>query len=392
MSTKTFADLTGQTILIVDDNPTNLGVISDTLRERGFRIIVARDGENGIKRAELGHPDLILLDVMMPGIDGFETCRRLKSLPATRDIPVIFMTALTETEDKVKGFDVGAVDYVTKPLQHEEVLARVTTHLSLRALTRDLQTQNAKLQQLSSELAARNVELVELNATKDKLFSIIAHDLRGPFTPIINLAQLLELSAEKSGDADMKEMAGGVYRSSKNIYNLLENLLQWAQIQRGQIKPQPEKVYLKQLITDAQWLYKDNAAAKHITVSDTIETGLWAFADEQLLETIIRNLILNAIKFTPDGGKIHIGVQLSPTQPHLVEIAITDTGVGMDAEQLKQLFKVGGTHTKGTQEEQGSGLGLIICQEMVQKNGGKIWVEKSEAGKGTTMKFTVPKA
>jgi len=134
-------------ILIVDDNPTNLGVLSDGLSDSGFEVLIAQDGESAIERVDYAHPDIILLDVLMPGIDGFETCRQLKANPSTQDIPVIFMTALSDTVDKVKGFELGAVDYITKPIQHEEVLARVRTHLTIRKLTQQLQQQNACLKQ-----------------------------------------------------------------------------------------------------------------------------------------------------------------------------------------------------------------------------------------------------
>jgi PAS domain S-box-containing protein len=134
-------------IVIVDDKPTNLGVLFDFLTDSGFKVLVAQDGESALQKVEYAHPDLILLDIMMPGIDGFETCRRLKANPSTQDIPVIFMTALSDTVDKVKGFNLGAVDYVTKPVQQEEVKARVTTHLMLRNLQKKLKAQNLQLQQ-----------------------------------------------------------------------------------------------------------------------------------------------------------------------------------------------------------------------------------------------------
>jgi serine phosphatase RsbU (regulator of sigma subunit) len=152
-------DFKGYTILIIDDNPTNLGVIVDYLEEYGFDIIMARNGEIGLKRAKIILPNMILLDVMMPGIDGFETCRRLKADETTKDIPVIFMTALESTEDKVKGFEVGGVDYVTKPIQHEEVLARLTTHLHIRNLTLKLQKSNEALSDANQQITTLNERL-----------------------------------------------------------------------------------------------------------------------------------------------------------------------------------------------------------------------------------------
>ena len=136
-----------RTILIVDDTPANVGVVVESLEDRGFRVVVAQDGEEGLQRADLVQPDLILLDVMMPGLDGFDVCRRLKALANTRDIPVIFMTSLTETEDKVTAFKAGGVDYVTKPLRIDEVMARVNAHLNLRAMRKQLEAQNVQLQQ-----------------------------------------------------------------------------------------------------------------------------------------------------------------------------------------------------------------------------------------------------
>jgi diguanylate cyclase (GGDEF)-like protein len=148
------SELQNSTILIIDDNTTNLAVAVTYLEDSGFNVLVAQDGESGIKRAQYARPQLILLDVLMPGIDGFETCRRLKAETQTKDIPIIFLTALSDTDDKVKGFAVGAVDYVTKPLQREELLARITTHLRLQALTQQLQKQNQQLQQQALELKA----------------------------------------------------------------------------------------------------------------------------------------------------------------------------------------------------------------------------------------------
>ncbi len=163
MSMTSKIDFQAYTILIVDDNFTNLGMIADYLKDYGFRVVVSQDGDSGFDRAKFVRPDLILLDVMMPGTDGFETCRRLKDSPETKDIPVIFMTALTNVMDKVKGFEVGGVDYVTKPIQHEEVLARVTTHLNIRDLTQRLQEQNERLQKMTVKLEDANVEIVRFN-------------------------------------------------------------------------------------------------------------------------------------------------------------------------------------------------------------------------------------
>ncbi|NEP02589.1 MAG: response regulator, partial [Symploca sp. SIO2E9] len=165
-------------ILIVDDNHTNLGVLFDFLTNSGFKVLVAQDGESALQKAEFANPDLILLDIMMPGIDGFETCRRLKAKASTRNIPVIFMTALSDTDDKVKGFSFGAVDYVTKPVQQEEVRARVTTHLTLRKLQKRLEIQNRQLQ---LEIEERQQKEVLLREAEEKYRSIFENATEGIF-------------------------------------------------------------------------------------------------------------------------------------------------------------------------------------------------------------------
>ena len=227
-------ELTKPTVLVVDDNPTNLQVLLESLKQTGSKILVARSGESAIQQAEYGKPDLILLDVMMPGMDGFETCRRLKTRDAFKEIPVIFMTALTETADKIKGFQAGGVDYVTKPLQHEEVLARVATHLTMRRLQQQLQEQHLLLQEKHAQLQA-------INASKDKFFSIISHDLRSPLSAVlVGLRMLTDPESGLSGE-DKEDVIRDARDTTERLYDLLENLLVWSRIQRGlmEFAPRP---------------------------------------------------------------------------------------------------------------------------------------------------------
>ncbi|NEP84351.1 MAG: hybrid sensor histidine kinase/response regulator, partial [Okeania sp. SIO3B3] len=222
-----------KSVLIVDDSAVNLGVLVDYLQDVGFRTFTARDGEVAIERTKMVSPNIILLDIMMPGIDGFETCRRLKANAQTADIPVIFMTALNETKDKVAGFAAGAVDYITKPIQQEELLARMDTHLRIYDLTVRLQSANEQLTQQAQELSASN-------ATKDRLFSIIAHDLRGLFLPLLGFTDLLSLVETYKNTASAQRMAERAHGAAQSIYLLLERLLKWANLQQGQIPFQPD--------------------------------------------------------------------------------------------------------------------------------------------------------
>ncbi len=365
------------TILIVDDTPANLGVVADYLEGYGFEIRITRSGEKALQRAKLAQPDIILLDVMMPGIDGFETCRRLKADEVTKNIPVIFMTGLVNPEDKVKGFEVGGVDYVTKPLYQKEVLARITTHLRIRNLT-------CSLQQSNQELAA-------LNATKDKFFSIVAHDLRGPFHPLLSVSELLSTIPSTTPHSEIQEMGKNVHQTAKGVYNLLENLLQWSQLERGRISYKPIQLDLRKIVVQNINLFAKNAAAKGITLQSTVVKEAFVYADENMLDIVIRNLVSNALKFTPINGRVTISAKLDSETPEFAEVSVLDTGVGIAHENLHKLFRLETHHTtEGTAREKGTGLGLILCREMVEKNGGQIWIESNGvAGQGSSVKFTV---
>ncbi|RMH69743.1 MAG: hybrid sensor histidine kinase/response regulator [Gemmatimonadetes bacterium] len=356
-----------QTILVVDDNPMNLRVLFDYLKASGFKTLIATSGERAIQQVERLQPDLILLDIMMPGIDGFETCRRLKSNLTTQDIPVIFMTALSDTEDKLRGFRVGAVDYITKPFHQEEVLARINTHLTLR---------NQK------------TELSELNATKDKFFSIIAHDLKSAFTSLLGFSQLITESIDQFEKDQIKNYISMMHSTTENTFKLLENLLAWSRIQNGMMEYDPEYIDLYQLSSDNINILKKMAEQKSIQLEHHITQGQFqVFVDPNMIKTVFRNLISNALKFTEPGGRVEIGAQRMESQ---VKVHILDTGVGIRADAIPKLFNIAESHrTNGTAGEKGTGLGLILCKELVETNHGTIWVE-SEAGQGSTFYFTLP--
>ncbi|GEM_PF-1256395 len=230
-------------------------------------------------------------------------------------------------------------------------------------------------------------ELAKTNADKDRFFSIVAHDLKGPFMPLLGYSELLIESAERLSPSEITAMGTTIQRTAKNVYALLENLLQWARLQMGRMQYQPQTIDLAELARKSVELLSANATAKNITLRNTVPKGLTVFADTNMLDTVIRNLTNNALKFTPRNGEITISAR--PQEDDFVQIFIADTGVGMTPEVKDKLFRIDQhVTTVGTAKEQGTGLGLIICQEMVVKSGGRIWVE-SEVGKGTTVKFTV---
>jgi len=583
-------DVEKDTLLIVDDDPVNLGIVAGFLEAVGFNVHTVDNGISALNQAKEAKPDLILLDVMMPGIDGFEVCYRLKADNQTKHIPVIFMTSLADVEDKIRGFEAGAVDYVTKPMRPQEMLARVNAQLEIRHLTKNLQDQAHELQITNDELLnvtdelrnanltlsrravqleacnqvaqqiisilsldqllpevvqaiqrqfgyyfvgiwllneaqtqvllqvgtgraseqaltpglaidldpgksiiawvcrhreaylsenvnddpqylpeeglpgtqselalplkigetligvlgilsdqpgkfddedkrvlqtlanqiaiaihnawkyelekqlhalqeERATALAKLNADKDKFFSIISHDLRNPFNNVLGNARLMAKHFDELSKQELNNMSQSIYRGARTAYNLLDNLLTWSRMQReGGMEYHPEKLEVFTLAQETVELLKQTADKKDIELHNYIEEGLIVYADKNMLDTVLRNLAGNALKFTPQGGEVNLTATVKLAEQaaeeaesdELIEVTVADTGIGMSQENLENLFRLDvSPSTPGTDKEEGTGLGLIICKEMIEQNGGHIWVE-SESGKGTTVGFSIP--
>jgi len=347
-------------ILLVDDNLNNLKLLIEYLKHSGLKVLIARNGMEAIKRAKLVAPDLILLDIMMPGMDGYETCNELKKCHQTSEIPVIFMTALTDTISKVKGFEHGAVDYITKPFQHEEVLMRISTHLTI---------------------IRQKKRLAELNATKDKFFSIVAHDMRNAFASLLNGTQFLSESVHKLSMDQIDTFSTKIYSSAKNTYKLLQNLLEWARLQRGAYVYAPQSFDFYTIAIEMTALYEEMAKQKTIHLTHDIVQGTIVHSDSRMIKTILRNLITNAIKYTHTEGSVHLSIK---QENDYHTISVKDTGVGITSEDMINLFQIDkASSAPGTFQETGTGLGLILCKELAEKCGGKIWVE-SVPQKGST--------
>jgi len=360
-------------VLVVDDIPENLQVLSNILYEEGIEISFATNGKQALDTMTFVKPDLILLDISMPEMDGYEVCRRLKANPETAHIPIIFLTARTQTDDIIKGFEVGAVDYVTKPFNSNELVSRVFTHLELKH-SRDV-------------IKKQNEELITLNATKDKFFSIIAHDLKNPFNTLIGFSDLMLQGYDRMDREKIMKFLNLIHLASKRGFNLLENLLEWSRSQTGAIQCKPESLNIAALLSSFEDMLKSTAASKNIELVYAIPSYLTAYADANMLKTVMRNLISNAIKFSPTDSQIYV---LAEQNEKWVDISVEDRGVGISENDLEKLFRIDIHHsTKGTSDEQGTGLGLILCKEFVERNGGKISV-KSRVGEGSTFKVVLP--
>jgi signal transduction histidine kinase len=360
-------------ILIVDDDSTNIDLLLNYFESYDLIVESAKDGKSGIQEASRLQPNLILLDVMMPGINGFETCRRLKANPKTKHIPVIFMTALKEKKVKLKGFEAGGVDYIAKPFYHEEVLARVNAQLSLQSLQQQLQEQNRQLR--------------ELNENKDRFLSIVANDLKKPFASIFVAAEQTKQHLQRQAYDDAQHTVENLQAAVENYNELLENLLLWAKIQQNLLTFNPQPVDMAQIVAKHAALFTPSALEKHINVHNNMPTRMPLCADLNMVETTVRNLLSNAIKYTGADGHVEIG---AVSDDHAITLSVADTGIGIPKDKLPALFQIETPYRQlGTAEEKGTGLGLILCKEFMEKHGGRIWAE-SEAGRGSTFYIHLP--
>jgi len=261
---------------------------------------------------------------------------------------------------------------------------------STNIIEEQLTQKSYELKQEKEEIEKKRKELEELNATKDKFFSIIAHDLKNPFNTVIGLSELLLYRYDSYDEEKIKEFIGQINKFSSNAYNLLDNLLQWARSQTGRIKVNKSQINLCKLVDENFHLLQDKADEKSLELINKVDGSLISWADKNMINTVIRNLISNALKFTGENG--YIKVISEDSGENMVKISVIDNGVGMDQEEIPKLFKITTNFSKeGTNSETGTGLGLILSHEFIEKNDGQIWVE-SEKGKGSAFIFTLPKA
>jgi len=369
-----FQDLNPK-ILIIDDIAENIKVAANVLKKHNFNISYAKSGKAGIERAEKVRFDLILLDIMMPELDGFEVCRLLKKNQKTREIPVIFLTAKADEESLRRGFEAGGVDFITKPFKTTELLARVNTHIQLKFV--------------QEQLSRTNEEIRLANENKDKLLSIIAHDLRNPFSVLITFSKLIMDSFDEFSREDILTYMQSFYDTSKQGFNLLDNLLKWSKSQTGKMEIIRERLDMNDLVEETVTLLNSQALNKNIKLTNNVRDNLFAFADTNMILTVLRNLISNAIKFTKKGGVVKIEGRKEHDQ---IVIDVIDNGVGIDEDDIPKIFRIDIKHsTSGTEGERGTGLGIILCKEFIEKNNGTLNI-KSKLNEGSTFSFTLPAA
>ena len=358
-------------ILIVDDVVSNVLLLKILLSNEKFQVCTANCGNMCIEQARAEKPDLILLDVMMPDISGFDTAVILKKDPELKDIPIIFLTALNSPADLVKGFQVGANDFLSKPFNKEELVVRVMHQIALVAAKRLIEKQNREL-------------LATIN-NRDKMYSVIAHDLRSPMASIRMVLNLVvaAISPEVVGQ-EIFDLVDKANKESEDVHDLLDNLLKWTKSQTGRLTVVMQDLDLNDIIPGVVDIFEMIAATKKIKLSYT-GTSTIVRADNDMLKTIVRNFMSNAVKFSPENSSIEISVT---SDADFAKISICDHGVGIAADRLDSIFHKGET-TYGTGGEEGSGLGLQLCQDFAHKLGGDVMVESVE-GEGSTFSVLVP--
>lgn len=554
-------------ILIVEDSPTQALMLENILQKHDYQVLIANNGESALTCLESKHPALVIADIVMPGINGYELCRQIKMLAETKNIPVILLTSLSGSTEVLEGLAAGADSFISKPYDTKYLISHIQKIISgkneynaekkmfvteidfegetrkimadqqhviklllniyegsiqqntkllqmqenLRTLNENLETlvderteklasQNALLNALmnsseellifaldreycyttfnenhrsemkkiwdadikvginyfdylnseeirglaknsidralggefftelqhqhgtqiyfeynwnpivqddevigvtvfakdisdriraEAELQQKNIQLEELNVEKDKLFSIIAHDLRSPLSAFMGFTELMVQYLPSMEINDLQEMAESMHGSAESLYRLLENLLQWAKIQQNMVSFDPEDLPLLPIITESIAMVHEGARKKNIKIEYSISEDINAFVDNNILQTVMRNLISNAVKFTPVGGFVKIAA--TNIEDGSLEIMVSDTGIGMREDMVKNLFDIHvKTNRPGTEGEPSSGLGLVLCKDFVEKLGGKIWVE-SQVGKGSVFTFSLPR-
>ena len=360
-------------ILIVDDVVSNVLLLKILLTNEKFQVCTANNGTTCIEMAQKELPDLILLDVMMPDLNGFDTATILKKDEKTKDIPIIFLTALNTPQDLVHGFQVGASDFLTKPFNKEELVMRVMQQISLVAAKRIIEKQN---QELRATLDNR-----------DKMYSVIAHDLRSPMASIRMVLNLVVASASPDVvGPELYTLLDQANRESEEVHDLLDNLLKWTKSQTGRLTVVKQELDLNDIIPGVVEIFESIAMTKRIKL-DYQPTGnpLKVEADNDMLKTVVRNFLSNAIKFSPEDSTIEI---IMAEEGEFAKVSIRDHGVGIAADRIGSIFHKGET-TYGTGGEEGSGLGLQLCQDFARKNGGDCTVESTE-GQGSTFSVLIP--
>ncbi len=388
-----------ETILVVDDNRTNLKVLLDLLDNNGYDVVYAENGEIALKRAALLKPDLILLDIVMPILDGFETCGRLKEHSDIREIPVIFMSALSETVDKVRGFDLGAVDYITKPIQHEEVLSRIRTHLMIRDLTRKLEEKTVELLRFNHDLEevvkekTRRLINQEKSAVIGRLLQGMVHNFKNPLNTILGFNDLIAIETQSRNLDTVQSYCEKITFAGQHMQQMMDNLLVRSRNDQTQnLQAVNINTLLKNEIEllNADLIFRDRIE-KDIVLDPEIPEIPMIFSD---MSQVIHNLIDNAVDAMHNVRNASLLIR-TRTDSQQIYVDVCDNGCGIAEEHMEKIFdpfysSKRPRDSNGSATPSGTGLGLHTCCELLKPYGGLISVV-STPGNGSTFTIALPK-
>jgi two-component system, sensor histidine kinase and response regulator len=360
-------------ILIADDLQDNLNIVKAVLGYKGYQVDTAKNGKQVLEQVERRLPDLLLLDIQMPEMNGIEACRQLKANPRFKDIPVIFLTAKADSYDVVDGFKTGAVDYITKPFNTMELLARVQTHLELKKSRDLLAEKNRYLEMMSTGLA-------RLNHEKNDFMGIAAHDLKNPLTTIKGLADFLRQDVDIPQES-MKVILENIMKSAERMFAIVRNLLDVNAIESGNFRFAPSPIDLEESVRELVSQYEYQASVKRVTFAVEADAGAVIHVNPDSMTQILDNLISNALKYSPHNSEVTVRVRKAGGK---VRCEVQDKGEGLtEADKAKLFGKFSQLSARPTADEQSTGLGLFIVKKLVEAMNGTVWCE-SEYGKGAT--------
>lgn len=377
-------------ILIVDDHVENLQILFSMLTDYGYEVRRVLNGIQALNVVKSEPPDLILLDILMPEMDGYEVCRYLKAEASTASIPVIFLTALDDEVDKLKAFEVGGIDYITKPFHMKEVMARIENQLTIQRQRRaiaeqneQLKAQNIRLEQLNTELIKLNSKLEQSNQDLEQFAYIASHDLRSPLQTIIGFAQILNQKYQQYLDEKGKHYLDRIITGGYRMNKLIGALLEYSRIgcKHLEFKPVDGNKMLAQVLESLQAEIESSHA---VIVRDNLPNFI---GDEVQIEQLFQNLISNGIKYRNPQVKPQIKITVEPRINFEYLIGIHDNGIGICAEDFQRIFQVF-QRLHNSEQYPGTGIGLAVCQKIIDNHGGRIWVE-SEENQGTSFYFTL---
>jgi two-component system sensor histidine kinase/response regulator len=364
------------TVLIVDDVVDNLHMLTDMLEAQGHEVRIAMSGREALDKINEKHPDLILLDIQMPGMTGYEVCEKVKAKKETQDIPVIFLSALQESADILKGFEVGGVDYVSKPFQFREVVARVQSQMAVSQQRRELEDLRTRDQQQFRMIAG----------AKDNFFRAASHDLKNPLTGVLLYVQMLR-SNPPQNQAELNNALNDIENSARKMQSLVSDILDLTQMQVGSLMSfieQPIQTILLKVMKNFDVLAREKNIQLFLKMPDE---EIQMPVDGNYFERMIDNLVSNAIKYTPHDGQVSVQMQVAED---CLQIRVSDTGIGIPEDDLSNIFEAFYRVKKPShRKESGTGLGLSIVAAIAEEHHGSIDVESVE-GEGTSFTLCFP--